>query len=282
MYNYIMQRLLIIFLLVLTVSTGIYFFVSTKHLINLSNVLGTSSSGQSITTTAPQGYSVQRVKTNYGTFYAYIYKASLNSVTVKTVSGSKETCKANCVTKTLKQYATENNAVAAINGAYFCPPDYPSCKKKINSSDFAFYNSNKKVWLNKNALGWNKTAMALFKGKSAQFCMDTTKCSTSGVTAAISNFPALLQEGRIVVEKGDIQAYQRQKGTKGFIGSDGKNIYLVLVSNVTITEEAYVARALGLTNALNIDGGGSSALYVNGAYKIGPGRLLPNAIVLTK
>ena len=40
----------------------------------MSNVLGTSSSGQAITTTAPQGYSVQRVKTNYGSFYAYIYK----------------------------------------------------------------------------------------------------------------------------------------------------------------------------------------------------------------
>ena len=34
--------------------------------------------------------------------------------------------------------------------------------------------------------------------------------------------------------------------------------------------------------ALNLDGGGTSAMYIGGAYRVGPGRLLPNAIVLTK
>jgi hypothetical protein len=278
-------KALLVLLLLSVVGLVGYALVDYRGLLSfapLATVLGSSSGGQSITTTVPDGYSYIKVKTNLGTFYAHVYKANLSKVTIKTVAANKETCKDNCPTKTLKQYATENNAIAAMNATYFCPPDYANCKGKTNSFDFAFYNSNKAIWLNKGALSWNKTAMAIFKGKSVQFCMDTTKCSKSGVTAAVSNYPALLQEARIVVEKGDIQPYQRNKGTKGIIGTDGTNIYLVLVQNVTIIEEAYVARAMGMTGALNVDGGGSSAMFVNGVYKVGPGRMLPNAIVITK
>jgi len=35
-------------------------------------------------------------------------------------------------------------------------------------------------------------------------------------------------------------------------------------------------------DALNLDGGGTSAMYAGGAYKVGPGRLLPNAVLLIK
>jgi len=43
-----------------------------------------------------------------------------------------------------------------------------------------------------------------------------------------------------------------------------------------------VMAALGAKDALNLDGGGTAAMYIGGAYTVGPGRLLPNAIVLTK
>jgi len=277
-----LARILLVFAIVGSLTYFSFSLINKSGVFSDVEVLGSNSGGQSITTTAVEGYSYIPVKTNYGTFYAYVYKANLSKVTVKTVAANKETCKNNCSTKTLKQYVDENGAVAGMNGTYFCPPDYAGCKAKTNSFDFAFYNSNKGVWLNKNALRWNKTAIATFKGKTAKFCMDTTKCSSSGVTAGISNYPALLQDSKIVLEKGDVQEYQRKKGTKGAIGTDGKNIYLVLLPNTTITEAAYVCRALGMTSALNLDGGGSSAMYVGGAYKIGPGRTLPNAIVIVK
>jgi len=43
-----------------------------------------------------------------------------------------------------------------------------------------------------------------------------------------------------------------------------------------------VLQALGARDALNLDGGGTSAMFIGGGYTVGPGRLLPNAIVLTK
>jgi exopolysaccharide biosynthesis protein len=278
-----MLKNVLIFLLLFLPLTYFFFQLQNGYSsFGSESVLGSNSGGQNITTNVGDGYSYVSVKTNLGTFYAHVYKAKLSSINIKSVAANKDTCKNNCPTKPLKQYIDENGALAGMNGTYFCPPDYPNCKSKTNSFDFAFYNSNQKKWLNKNSLKWNKTAAMTVKNGKVKFCMDTTKCSSDGVSAGISNYPALLQDGRIVVEKGDVQQYQKQKGTKGAIGTDGSNIYLILSPSTTINEFAYVCRALGMTSALNVDGGGSSAMYAGGRYRVGPGRSLPNAIVLTK
>jgi len=73
-----------------------------------------------------------------------------------------------------------------------------------------------------------------------------------------------------------------QRGTRGAIGADSTFVYLVIVSSASVTESAYVMRALGARDALNLDGGGSAAMWIGGSYKVGPGRQLPNAVVLTK
>jgi exopolysaccharide biosynthesis protein len=102
------------------------------------------------------------------------------------------------------------------------------------------------------------------------------------ITAALTMFPLLLQSGAVVDSESEQTAVQKVKGTKGSIGVDGTYVYLAIVSNATVTDSAYVLQALGARDALNLDGGGTSAMYINGAYTVGPGRLLPNAIVLTK
>jgi len=45
---------------------------------------------------------------------------------------------------------------------------------------------------------------------------------------------------------------------------------------------AAIMEALGARHALNLDGGGSAAMHIGGAYKVGPGRQLPNAVVLVR
>ena len=59
-------------------------------------------------------------------------------------------------------------------------------------------------------------------------------------------------------------------------------MYLAIISNATVVDAAYAMKGLGALDALNLDGGGSSAMYINGSYVVGPGRSLPNAIILTK
>ena len=102
------------------------------------------------------------------------------------------------------------------------------------------------------------------------------------MVAGITNYPLLLQNGAIIDSTAEQGGSQLLKGTKGAIGVDGTYIYLVVVTNATVTDTAYVMQALGARDALNLDGGGTAALWIGGGYKVGPGRLLPNAIVLTK
>jgi exopolysaccharide biosynthesis protein len=43
-------------------------------------------------------------------------------------------------------------------------------------------------------------------------------------------------------------------------------------------DSAKVLKALGMDNAMNLDEGGSTALWSDG-YKLGPGRNIPNALL---
>jgi len=74
-------------------------------------------------------------------------------------------------------------------------------------------------------------------------------------------------------------AQRTVKGTRGGFGFNQDKFFLVIAKKATVIDLADIMLALGATDALNLDGGGSAALLYGGTYKIGPGRLLPNAIV---
>ena len=191
------------------------------------------------------------------------------------MAANDDTCTSNCKTKTLAEFVSENGGYAGMNGSYFCPPDYSSCSDRINSFDFAFYNSKSGEWMNKDALSWFETGMVAFNNKSPKFYKKTSEYGGGSVTAAISNYPSLVKDGNIVVDSGDLTSYQKDvKGTRGAIGLGGENLYLALIYNATVVDAAHVMQALGAKHALNLDGGGSSAMYVNGSYVVGPGRVI--------
>ncbi len=229
------------------------------------------------------GYNYQSITNERGTFGVYLIKESLNSVKVVTASAAGDDCKNNCPTKSLAEHVNDNGGFAGMNGTYFCPPDYGECSSKVNSFDFALYKSSSGKWLNDNALGWSETGLITFKGSNADFYKKSTDYGGGSVTAGISNYPSLLKDRNVVVNADKLTSYQRDvKGTRGAIGVGDENIYLALITNATIVDAAYVMRDLVAKHALNLDGGGSSAMYANGGYIIGPGRSLPNAVVLVK
>lgn len=232
-------------------------------------------------TTSGKGYSFVTIDTERGKFTAHLIKLPYSGITVKTVSANQDSCKDNCPTKSLADYVKENDAYAGINGSYFCPPDYASCSGKVNSFDYAFYNSNNKKWLNKDALTWFKTGLITFNGSSGKFYSKSSDYDGGSVTGAISNYPSLLKGGEVIIDLGELTSYQKDsKSNRGAIGLGGDNIYLAIVNRATVIDTAYVMKALGAKDALNIDGGGSSALYINGGYVVGPGRSLPNAVII--
>jgi exopolysaccharide biosynthesis protein len=102
------------------------------------------------------------------------------------------------------------------------------------------------------------------------------------VSAGISNFPLVLQNGVPLDVSGDVDANQMMRGTRGAIAADATYIYLAVIGSATVPQIALVMQALGARDAMNLDGGGSVAMWINGGYVVGPGRQLPNAILLLK
>lgn len=205
----------------------------------------------------------------------------LGSVTVVTDSANDDDCSNNCPTKPLAQYISENGGRAGINGTYFCPPDYGWCSGKVGSYDFPVWNNRKGKWMRADTLFWGGRGMMVFRPGSAQF-FPCANCqgAPGGITGGIVNYPSLLAGGNIVLDEGAIgDNLKVTKGTRSGIGFGSGKIYLVVARSANMRDLANIFKSLGATDALNLDGGGSSALY-SGGYKAGPGRLLPNAVVL--
>lgn len=113
-----------------------------------------------------------------------------------------------------------------------------------------------------------------FVGKSLEWGRDT------GVDGVLANYPLLVSDNSIVTsDSGDPKLTSR--GSRSFVGASGNIVYIGVVHNVTIGESAKVLKALGLQHALNLDSGGSTALW-SGGYKVGPGRNIPNAILFVR
>ncbi len=205
----------------------------------------------------------------------------IGATTVVTDSANDDDCSNNCPAKPLAQYVAENGGKAGINGTYFCPPDYGWCSGKINTYDFPVWNNRKKRWMRSDTLFWNGRGMMVFRSGSVQF-FPCAACvgAPSDITGGIVNYPSLIAGGNTVLDEGSLTDNLRvTKGTRSGIGFGGGKLFLVVARSANMSDMVNIFKALGATDALNLDGGGSSALY-NGGYRVGPGRNLPNALVI--
>jgi hypothetical protein len=223
------------------------------------------------------GFSVQSVTTDNGNFTVYIIAADLNSARVIVDTASTGDCSNNCPTLPLSDYIARNNAFAGINGSFFCPADYPSCAGKTNSFDLLLMNKDKTYFNSANNV-YSTNPAVIFYGNSTRFVGQALQWGRdTSVDAVLSNYPLLVSGGNIVYGGGGDPKFS-QDGARGFIANKGSIVYIGDVLNATMQDSAKVLKALGMDNAMNLDEGGSTALWFNG-YQLGPGRNLPNAIL---
>ncbi len=272
-----------------------------KDLISLFSTLkfrtptpvpSTTASGSPVPTTAPlssfssmpgAGYHKGSVVTPVGTFPLACYGASKGSIRMVTDSASDSDCTNNCPVLPLDVYATRNGGVAAINGMYFCPADYPACADKINTFDTLFFNSRTKTYMNSANnvysnipfVGMNADHSVVFVGSSSAWGRDTS------IIGGTAGNPMLMQGSNYAVNEAILDDKQRSvKSNRGAIALEGDMLYLCITQGATVPDSGKVYQTLGADYAINIDGGGSSALWVQGSYKYGPGRQIPTAIIL--
>ncbi len=244
---------------------------------NTPRTTALQSGGQAkVDNTLPgSGYSRQKVTTGRGEFVISMISAPGARVIVETASDSD--CSDNCPTKTLAEHVAASGGFAGINGAYFCPPDYPKCQGKVNSFDTLAVNGRNKAVLNRANNVYSVVPLMAAYGNNLSFYDQTVQWGVdTSSTGALANHPRLVRDGSNAT--GD----NGSKGTRGFIGKKDSTIVIGHVYAASLQDTAEVLVTLGIQNALNLDGGGSSALYYEGSYKAGPGRGLPTAIVLAR
>ena len=245
-----------------------------------SNAVG-STANVAINNTAPaNGYSRQKVKTDFGEFLIDIVAADLNSTRIVVDTASDSDCRDNCPVLSLGDYVGRNGAFAGINGSYFCPASYPSCAGKTNSFDTLLMNKNKRYFNSDNNV-YSTVPAAIFSGNSARFVSQSLEWGRdTGVDAVIANQPLLVSGGNVIFG-GDDEVKRSGAGSRSFVGSSGSTVYIGVVHGVNAAQMARVLKTMGIQNALNLDSGGSTALW-SGGYRVGPGRAIPNALLFIR
>jgi len=227
------------------------------------------------------GYSRQSVNVEgLGTYLVSIVAGDLSSTRVIVDTAADSDCSNDCPVLPLATYVSRTGAYAGVNGTYFCPAEYPSCAGKTNSYDLLVMNYKKTYFNSSNNVYSNNPAVIFgdgyirFVSAVSQWGRDT---SPNGV---LSNYPLLVQNGNVVFG-GDDDPKKGSKGARSFVANKGNIVYIGVVHSATVAESARVLKTLGMENALNLDDGGSTALW-SGGYKVGPGRDLPNAILFVR
>jgi exopolysaccharide biosynthesis protein len=226
------------------------------------------------------GYARQQVVTSVGTYMVDIVSGDLGSTRVIVDTASEGDCANDCPVLSLGDYVSRNGAFAGINGSYFCPASYPSCAGKTNSFDTLLMNKNK-TYFNSDNNVYSTVPAVIFQGGSVRFVGRSLDWGRdTGIDSMIANQP-LLVSGSQSVFGGDGEVKREGKGSRSFVSNRGNVVYIGVVHNASASEMAKVLETMGMENALNLDSGGSTALWAGG-YKVGPGRAIPNAILFVR
>lgn len=246
----------------------------------IKNVAAVDTNVNVSNTPPGNGYSRQKVKIETGEYIVSMVAADLSSTKVLVDTASDSTCTNDCPVLPLATYASKNNAFAAVNGSYFCPASYPTCAGKTNSFDLLLMNKNKTYFNSDNNI-YSSNPGVIFGGSYIRFVSQVSQWGRdTGIDSMLSNYPLLLSGGNVTFST-DSDPKKTSRGNRSFVANKGNIVYIGVVHGVSVGESALVMRALGFENAMNLDSGGSTALW-SGGYKVGPGRDIPNAIVFVK
>ena len=138
-----------------------------------------------------------------------------------------------------------------------------------------------KVYFNSDNNVYSNNPGVIFGGGYIRFVSAVSQWGRdTGIDGMISNFPLLVQD-RNIVFRGDGDPKQGSKGGRSFVANKGSQVFIGVVHSASVAESAIVLQAMGMDGALNLDNGGSTALW-SGGYKVGPGRDLPNVILFVR
>lgn len=254
----------------------------TTGLKSGSSICADSGSAQS---SANSSYSKQFVVANPGQFEVRMETFDLSSGKVRVITDTAydDDCNATCPVASLKAFAEANGAQHGMNGTYFCPADYSECKSIANSFFWKVIDTKAGKMINeRSGLGENDPFLTFDSVGQPKYFSKWTDYKDSNFKASAGiNSPSIIQDGQITLDTAKLDSKQKTtRSVRGAIAVKGKTLYLIQVYGATVPDSANVLKSLGVDHALLMDGGGSTALLYDNEYKIGPGRGIPNAILV--
>ncbi len=257
---------------------------STKGLDPDGTVCGEANSTGS-TSGDIKAYTSKTVATAQGNFTVKMETFNLASgkVRVITDTAADGDCTNNCPVASLQAYLTVNGGQAGMNGTYFCPTSYAGCAGKTNTFFWKVLDSGiGKVINANNGLGDEDPFITFDSLGQAKYFARFKDYQSSGFKAyAGINSASIIANGNINLNYAKLDEKQKTtRSTQGALGLKGQTLYLIHVLNATVPNQAAALQALGLDYAILLDGGGSAAMMYDNAYKTGPGRNIPNALVV--
>ena len=166
------------------------------------------------------------------------------------------------VTDTTSNMAEDVGAILAVNGDY-----YGSRQRGYVARNGVLYRSSADSGREALAIMEDGSLRIVEEGKvSAQSLMD------AGARDILSFGPGLLQDGEIIVSRGDEVGKAMEDNPRTAIGIIGTGHYILLVADgrtnasegLTLYEMAEFMQDLGCETAYNLDGGGSSTMVFMG------------------
>jgi len=151
----------------------------------------------------------------------------------------------------------------------------------IPSNGFVFYMGSlyaAEAWVSTPAVGTRITSVAPYLRDA-----DTADSfSLDDVVSIVSGSPRLVKDGQIVydLDSGFQEArFTTMSTPRTAVGiNSAGELLLVSVPSATIQQMRELMAGLGCVDAINLDGGGSCAMYYNGQYLATPGRNLTTTL----
>lgn len=239
---------------------------SSKEINNESSEKTTLTTSSTVEGgTVIRSYSDSNVSITLKEYREYDSAIYVADVTVSDVSYLKTALASNTygrnITDTTSNIASDNNAILAINGDYY----------GARQSGYVIRNGN----LYRNSSG-NRDALAIMKNGEFKFVSEgETSAETllqNGALQVFSFGPVLLEDGSISVTENDEVGMAMASNPRTAIGYLGKNHYVFVVSDGRTSESAGLSlyelasfmKSLGVSDAYNLDGGGSSTMVFKG------------------
>lgn len=167
-------------------------------------------------------------------------------------------------------FAEKNNALAAINGSYFREDNgRPLAYLKVDGEVVFPGQPNRNPYLENGGIGWSESEPFQILRKPQE------GWKSSELQTILSSGPLLIYDSKIQPFNNDSFHQNRHPRTAIAITND-KSVYLVTIDGrsfqaygMTIPELANFLLDLGAERALNLDGGGSTSMWIRNMTETG-------------